>query len=407
MSKTLIVGDLHIGKGLSIGKPGIGNSYNSRIIDQLNILNWIIDITDERNVERIVLTGDIFEDLKPPYYQSKLFIDWLKRIESSGVDVHIIIGNHDITRSGSTIISPVLDLVNSCEFSHVHIYYNIETIETEDVSYTFIPFRDRRSLQCETHDQALKIIKDCLDFEASAISKTKKKVIVGHLALEGAIYVGDECDDSLNELICPLNMFVDYDYTWMGHVHRPQVKSQIPFMAHTGSLDLSDFGETDHIKNLILIDPHSEDFFENIPIPSRPLRRLRVNISNKEINSTDYVIEIISGQNEATTYKNALVKIEITLCSEEIENIDTDRLSAFIYSLGAYYITGITQARQISVISIEQKDVVDNTIDPKSAVKLYSKYIFNDDDINVDKSEFIQLCNSIIDECKEKTRETN
>jgi len=404
MSNSLIVGDLHIGKGLSIGKPGVGNNYNSRIIDQLNLLNWITDVVHEKNVDRIILTGDIFEDLKPPYYQSKLFIDWLKRIESDGIDIHIIIGNHDITRSGATIISPVLDLINSCDFQNVYIYYNIETIETELVDFTFIPFRDRRSLQCETHGEALSIIKNCLEFEVSAISKMKKKVIVGHLALEGAIYVGDECDDSLNELICPLSMFTDYDYTWMGHVHRPQVKSETPFIAHTGSLDLSDFGETDHTKNLILINPKSDDFFENIPVPSRPLRRLKINVANKDINSTEYVMEIISGQHEGSSYKNAIVKIEITLCGEEIENINLDKVTEFIYSLGAYYISSITQSRQISVIAVDQKDSVDNSIDPKSAVKLYSEYISNDD---LEKSQFILLCNSIIDECKEKSRETN
>ena len=37
MSRVLIIGDPHLGKGISIGKPGIGIGLNSRIIDQKRI----------------------------------------------------------------------------------------------------------------------------------------------------------------------------------------------------------------------------------------------------------------------------------------------------------------------------------------------------------------------------------
>ena len=42
MSRTLIVGDLHIGKGFSMGRPGIGTTLNSRGADQYYLLEWII-----------------------------------------------------------------------------------------------------------------------------------------------------------------------------------------------------------------------------------------------------------------------------------------------------------------------------------------------------------------------------
>ena len=74
MTKALIVGDVHLGKGLNIGKPGIGTSLNSRVIDQVKLLDWVVERGLEFNVELIVLTGDIWEDVKPHYALVNLFI---------------------------------------------------------------------------------------------------------------------------------------------------------------------------------------------------------------------------------------------------------------------------------------------------------------------------------------------
>src|SRR5882672_10952979 len=100
MSVSLILGDLHIGAGISIGKPGIGTALNSRTIDKINLLDWVFDIAYSRQVENIILTGDIFEDPKPHPTLITLFLSWLKKCSNNNLQVHIIIGNHDIIRSG-------------------------------------------------------------------------------------------------------------------------------------------------------------------------------------------------------------------------------------------------------------------------------------------------------------------
>ena len=40
MGKVILLGDPHLGKGTGIGKTGIGSNLNSRIADQLNLLDW-------------------------------------------------------------------------------------------------------------------------------------------------------------------------------------------------------------------------------------------------------------------------------------------------------------------------------------------------------------------------------
>jgi exonuclease SbcD len=399
LSKTLIVGDIHIGKGISIGKNQAGNGFNSRIVDQMRLLDWILDQANFYEVDRLILTGDIFEEARPEFYLLQIFIDWLKKLELECIDVHIISGNHDIKRSGNQV-SSVLDMISSYDFQHIFYHKSITTINTTGASFTFLPYRDRRGMNVESNNDALKEIEERLSYELLDIPYEDSRVLIGHLALEKSIYVGDEIDDYMNELICPLSMFVGYHYTWMGHVHRPQIMNSNPHIAHIGSLDLSDYGETDHTKILILFDPESDDKYKEIPVPSRPLRRFKVNIP-ENVDSTEYVIEAINVHNETLSYKNALVKLEISIAGEQ-PGVNKKLIEECVYGLGAYYISNISESRNISVVSAEKRELVDNTVDPKSAVKLYaSTQTFKDDE---EKSLFIQICNEIIEEQKETVK---
>lgn len=396
MSKTLIVGDIHVGKGISIGKPGIGHAYNSRILDQMRLLDWIIDVVHEKEVDTLILTGDIFEEARPEFYLLQIFINWLKKLELECIDVHIISGNHDIKRSGNVYTS-VLDIVSSLDFEHVFYHKNLTTINTPGASFTLMPYRDRRGMNVESNAEGLSQLEERLSYELLDIPYEDSRVLVGHFALENSIYVGDEIDDYMNELICPLSMFAGYHFTWMGHVHRPQVMNSDPHIAHIGSLDLSDYGETDHTKILILFDSKSDEKFTEIPVPSRPLRRFRLNIP-ENVDATDFAIQTISQHNETMPYKNALVKLEFTIQNDQ-KGINKKQIEEFVYSLGCYYISNISESRSSIDVINTQKESVDANVDPKSAVKLYaSTQVYKDDD---EKNNFIQICNEIIEEFKE------
>src|ERR1700748_1779591 len=101
MNKTLIVGDLHLGKNFALGKPGIGNALNSKAADQAKLLDWIFDQAIENYVRTIIFTGDVYEDPKPDYVLVNIFIQFLKKCEISKIEVHIIVGNHDLKRTGA------------------------------------------------------------------------------------------------------------------------------------------------------------------------------------------------------------------------------------------------------------------------------------------------------------------
>ena len=397
-NKTLIIGDIHLGKGISIGKPAV-TGFNSRVNDQIKLLDWILDTAQENEVDRLILTGDIFEESRPEYYLFKIFIDWLKKLELEGIDCHIISGNHDIKRAGNVFTS-VLDIISSLDFEHIFYHKTLTTIHSEGASFTLLPYKDRRGMNAETNSEALKSIEECISYEILGIPYEDKKILIGHLALEGSLYIGDEIDDFQNEIICPLSLFLNYDYVWMGHVHKPQILNKNPHISHVGSLDLSDYGETGHTKILILFDPNADVHYKEIPVPSRPLRRLKINIPENQ-NATEYVLELLKNHNETLPYKSAYVKLEISISGEQV-GINKKEIEDYIYSLGAFYISNISESRNISVLSQEKRELVDNTVDPKSAVKLYASSVnFKDDE---EKNNFMTECFSIIEELAESNK---
>jgi exonuclease SbcD len=385
--KTIILGDIHLGKGLSIGKPGIGNSLNSRIQDQIRLLDWTLQTAIENNVFSIISTGDVFEDSKPHPSLITIFIDWLQRCVANNISVHILMGNHDLLRSGNYVQS-ALDVIAKADIENIYVYKNIDTAHFDGVSFTFVPFKDRRGMECDTHEAAFKLLRNNLSYEVASIPNLNSKVLVGHLALDGAIPVGDEFDDVATELHCPSDIFNGYDYVFMGHIHKPQVVNNNPYLAHVGSMDISDFGfgELNEPKIIVLFNSDEEIKFTNIVIPTRPLIKISIDVPEGS-STTKYLKEILIEENNKTSFKDAIIKLEVKLYGREAESTDRDIIEELIYSYGAHHISNFSETRSIAVVPIKKLGVVNNTMDVTTAINLYSDHIqFNSQE---EKEDFL------------------
>ena len=277
-SKILILGDLHIGRGTSQGKPAELGSLNSRIQDQIDLLDWAYgQCVLDKNLRTIVVTGDVYQDFRPHPAIIGIFMRWLKKCQRLGTQVHIVMGNHDILRSGQYVVS-ALDLVSELEMESAFVHKSIDRIDIGQYTIVFVPFRDKRMYEVKTKEEGL--VK--LEEELSPCTETpsdKTKVCIGHLAVEGSIAVGDEISDQLNEMYVPPEMFKFFDLVWMGHIHNPQVlQHSDPYVAHIGSLDRSDFSklEVEKDKIAILLDPSEENKFKEITLPNRALRPVNI-----------------------------------------------------------------------------------------------------------------------------------
>jgi exonuclease SbcD len=392
MNRSLIIGDCHIGKGVSFGKSS-SDGLNSRIIDQINILNWILNYSINNNISRLILTGDIFEEARPDTVLVVIFVDWLKSCVDCGIDVHIIVGNHDLKRVGNRYTS-MLHIIEAAEIDGIYIYNRIHTIHTPGVSFTMMPFRDRRALNAASVAEAESFLISCLPYELSEIPTENKKVVVGHLAFEGS-FITDEVDDVSNEIMISPAKFLGYDYVWMGHVHAPQVVNKNnPYAAHVGSMDISDFGETKHKKIMVLFDPDSSEKFKNIEIPTRPMRRVRIDIP-KGKDPTEHLSDILKDMNKESSLKDSTIKIEIKIEDPNASEIDRNKINNLLSKYDVYHIASFSESKNVAVVPSDKKHIDDCAIEPRAAVKLWTDLPENECD---DKEELTTLLNDIISE---------
>ncbi len=85
--RTLHTSDWHLGKNLE----GF-----SRMDEQELFLNDFVELVKEKNVDVIIIAGDIYDSANPPARAEKMFYDTLKKLSSNGERLTLVIaGNHD------------------------------------------------------------------------------------------------------------------------------------------------------------------------------------------------------------------------------------------------------------------------------------------------------------------------
>lgn len=399
MSNVIILGDVHFGKSVNIGKTGVGSNLNSRIADQLDLLDWTLDKAVDVSANHIIITGDIFEDPRPHPSLITLFISWLKKCQAHSVHVHLILGNHDMLRSGFVYSSP-LDIISEVELDGIDVYKNINSLIIGTTAFTFMPFRDRKSFGVSSNQEALALLKDSLVYELAGMPKTYKKILVGHLAIEGSIPVGDEIDDIANELFCPIEMFKGYDYVWMGHVHKPQVMNKTnPYVAHIGSMDISNFGETDQKKYIVILDSESNKDFIISYLPTRSLKKVSIIVPKDTADTTKYVLSQI--KNMSQEFDKSIIKVEISLESPDLQSVNKSTIEKYLLDKGAFNISGISESKKAFLIKKDPTNTLHTKMDIVSAIKKYG-------DTYIEKnyqSDFIDLSMEIYNSFKSEAKE--
>jgi exonuclease SbcD len=350
---------LHIGKGINIGKSQSGK-INSRIQDQIDLLEWSLNYCLQNKINTIVITGDVYQDPRPHPGVISIVMCWLIKCQSHSVSVHIIRGNHDVMRSGTYSVS-ALDLVSDVNL-HAKVYKDFSVLELEnDTSIVFIPFRDKRMYEVDSSEEAIEKLNNEID---SLSPKGKVKIAIGHLALEGSLEVGDEIADALNEIYVPKDVFKTFDFVWMGHVHHPQVVQESPYIAHIGSLDRSDFSrtETENDKIAVVFDTATCSF-KNIVLPTRTLKHIQIVVPNSK-DSTEFVINHLCLIDSREKLINSMLRVEIILNGLEIDNIQRDKVEGYLYNnIGVFHVVAITESRKANQESISSEESFDNSLD--------------------------------------------
>jgi len=359
--KIGVIGDPHFGAAYNLGKTDYVTQLNSRLTDFSDTFNGIIDRFIDLGVKLVVITGDVFETKKPSSAQLNAFSECLKRVTDSGLEVIIVVGNHDQQRNINTT---TVDIYGVLSLPGVSVYQSLDvhSVDTGNggiLNLILMPYRDRRMVGTETNSEAIEVIRADLDGVTGDL--IGDKFLVGHMMLEKTVSDDSADEFSINELILPIDMFDDIDLTVMGHVHKHGVLSKSPSIVYSGSMEKVSFGEKDHNKVTLVVDTDNLSV-EIIDTPTRNLVEMTFNYSDTKKFLRGKVNEKFTSDickfSKGTNIDGAIVKFVAQVHDNDLYHVNQQIIRECLLSKNVHSITSIqvsaVRARQLRNSSITE-----------------------------------------------------
>ena len=294
--------------------------------------NVFFPTLEEQGVEAVIHMGDAFDSRKSIDYQS---LEWSKRVVFDPMkkyDVHMIIGNHDTYyKNTNSVNSPGLLLQT---YPNIKTYSEATEITVGGTKILVLPW-----INPENQEQTLNQIK-----------KTKAKVAMGHLELQGFrvnrnLIMEEHGLDS--------NIFKNFTKVFSGHYHTRSDNGRIFYLGNPYEMYWTDVNDT---RGFHIFDTET---LEHTPI-NNPYK-LFYNIYYED---TPYQLF------DATEYENKIVKVIVRKKSKPKD------FEKFIDKL---YTVGIQDLKIVENFDIQENE--DFEIDEEeNTMSILNRYI--------DESEF-------------------
>lgn len=214
--KFIHLSDLHIGKRV--------NEY-SMLEDQEYILTKIINIIDEEKPDCVLIAGDVYDKSLPPAEAVGLFDNFLVRLSKRNLSVFVISGNHDsperiafggrLMETSRIYMSPVYNgeispVVLEDEFGKINIW--------------MLPFVKPVHVRKFNEDAIIASYTDAMRvaIENLDINTEERNVMITHQFVTGAERTESEEISVGGTDNVDVTVFEPFDYTALGHIHRPQ-----------------------------------------------------------------------------------------------------------------------------------------------------------------------------------------
>jgi exonuclease SbcD len=386
--KIIILGDPHFGAGYFLGRVDPYRQLNSRLIDHSNIFDYVVDYAVDNDISHFIIAGDVYEHRRPEASQVGIFSEKLSKLADFGIHTHIVVGNHDLIQAHKTT---TIDMLHKLKLPMVHVYSDIGSFYCEDeygdvgINLIFFPYRNRHILQKQSNREAIKYLSECLDYELKAIDNSDPKVLVGHFALQSAKAHNSLLEqNAIYEIILPFSMFGKLDAVVMGHIHQYQELSQTPFIAHIGSMERTDFGESKYSKYFLELENNNGVFtHKRHKLPVRQLYDVVCDCTDPAIKEDLAVTEAAKKWLEQFADEHqvsgSIMRVEVLVNEPDATEIDTAKLMKFL-------IHHLQVGNCVSVFStvISKRQLRDSTItEHLDNIDAFNKYL----ELSIDDGE--------------------
>lgn len=233
-----------------------------RLPEHAAFLDWLIETLRSEKIDALLLSGDVFDAANPPQDAVALYFDFLKRLaDLKTVKAVITGGNHD---SASHLNAP-RELLRRFEV-HVFGHAGDNIVDLGGAVVAAVPFLRERDLReaaagetmAAVHEQVRAAIRAHYAAQLAAcreIAKDRPVIAMGHLTVLGATTSDSERDIHIGNLgAVGADVFDGFDYTALGHLHRPQRVGGQDVVRYSGSPIPLSFSEASDAKSIVIID---------------------------------------------------------------------------------------------------------------------------------------------------------
>ena len=263
--KLIHLSDIHLGKRV--------NEF-SMLEDQAHILKKILAVVDEEKPDGVLIAGDVYDKSIPSTEAVQLFDDFLVRLAERKLPVFIISGNHDSPERLS-FANRLIDAVGI----HLAPVYNgvVEPITLSDeygpVNVYMLPFIKPAHVRGFFPDTEITGYSDAVAAAIGRmnIDKTQRNVLITHQFVTGAQRSDSEELSVGGTDNIGAEVFCDFDYVALGHIHGPQ-NMDSGRIRYCGSPLKYSFSEAAQQKSVTVAELKEKGMLEIHTVPLIPRR---------------------------------------------------------------------------------------------------------------------------------------
>jgi exonuclease SbcD len=246
----------------------------------------------------ILIAGDVYDKTVPSAEAVRLFDRFLTHIGESGIPVFMISGNHDsperlafganLMKEQGIHISPVYDGDTRCvklndEHGELCVYL-LPFLKPLTVRHALEKKRERALLdnleeEAQKLEQEIAEINTANDAVRTAIARmhvdtSVRNILVAHQFVTGAASCESEEVQAGGLDQVEMELFDDFDYVALGHIHSPQ-KVDRPSVRYCGTPLKYSFSEAGQEKSVTVAEFGKKGELTLRTIPLKPLRDMR------------------------------------------------------------------------------------------------------------------------------------
>jgi len=275
----------------------LGRSFHgeSLLAEQRQAVDRLVEMTSDRNIDLVVIAGDLYDRAIPPTDAVRLFDDALVALHEAGASVVAITGNHDspsrvavadrvLEQAGVAVRGDVSRCADPLRFEPddggppVHVY-PVPYLEPSVAGPVFDRLADnadnRDSRRVSHHDvtsQATALIR-----RNTSVGEPVRTVVLAHTFVAGGTESDSERALSIGSIDrVGLSAFDGFDYVALGHLHRDQSfdDGRIAYSGSPLPYSFSEEGNTKSVR-IVEMDAAGRCSTEVVPLGvGRPLRTL-------------------------------------------------------------------------------------------------------------------------------------